>query len=217
MKISMNYLNKILKNMTKESILRCFLFSLIPACMFYFISIAVLYESGFKIMEIVRDTAQQTGESSFLGFLSNIGIWLWISSAAICFFSLLNNHSESRDIELLFLVGILSFILAVDDFFMIHDRYIDQRICYLTYAFVAGTILLRHFNKIIGIDGFSFILAGSLLALSIVTDLIQGHIPLPYPVVQVFEEGFKFIGAAVWLYFSFKIASNNIAPIKTKL
>jgi hypothetical protein len=212
----MYYLKILKNNLTKENILRCIFFSVFPAFIFYFISLAVLLENGFEVMEILRDPAQQSGKSSFLGFLSNIGIWLWVSSGAICFFSLLNDNSKFRENELLFLVGMLSFILAVDDFFLIHDRYIDQGICYLTYAIVAGAILVRHYNKILYIDGFSFILAGSLLALSIITDLIQKHIPLPYSVVQVFEEGFKFIGAAVWLYFSFKIASNNLTTINSK-
>ena len=213
----MYYLKMMKNNLTQENILRCLLLSVLPACIFYFISLAVLSENGFEVMEILRDPAQQSGQSSFLGFLSNIGIWLWVSSAAICFFSLLNDNSKFRDKELLFLVGILSFILAVDDFFLIHDRYIDQGLCYLAYAIVAGALLVRHFNKIIGIDGFSFILAGSLLALSIVTDLVTRSIPLPYSVVQVIEEGFKFIGAAVWLYFSFQIASNNLTSINSRI
>jgi hypothetical protein len=213
----MYYLKIIKNNLTQENIFRCLLFSVLPGCLFYFISLAVLSENGFEIMEILRDPAQQSGQSSFLGFLSNIGIWLWISSTAICFFALLNDNSKFRDKELIFLVGTLSLILAVDDFFMIHDRYLDQGICYLAYAIVTGALMVRHFNKIIGIDGFSFILAGSLLALSIITDLIQKHIPLPYSVVQVFEEAFKFVGAAVWLYFSFKIASNNLTYIKPNI
>ena len=37
--------------------------------------------------------------------------------------------------------------------------------------------------------------------------LESGYIPLKYAYVQVFEEGFKFIGAATWLYFSWRSAS----------
>jgi len=192
-----------------EKYLRCLFFACIPALVFYSISLLGLSFLGFEIMEILRDPAQQSGESSFLGFLSNIGNWLWVSSAAICFFSISTYYfiDNNRHKELLFLVGLMSIILAVDDFFMIHDRYIDQNICFLTYAFIAAAILVRHYNKIIEIDGFSFLLAGFLLALSILTDLIQGYIPLKYAYVQVFEEGFKFVGAATWLYFSWRIAS----------
>lgn len=172
----------------------------IPALLFYSLSLIGLSSSGFGIMEILRDPAQQSGQSSFLGFVSNIGIWLWVSSVAICFFSALAYDlvANDRRKELLFLVGMLSMFLAIDDFFMIHDRYVNQNISYFAYAFCAGIILVRHFKKIMEIDGFSFLLAGLLLALSILTDLTQSYISLRYTYVQVqvIEEGFKFIGAA---------------------
>jgi disulfide bond formation protein DsbB len=101
----------------------------------------------------------------------------------------------------------LSIILAVDDFFLIHDRYIDQKFCYLVYAILAIAILIRHNKKILEIEGFAFLVAGSFLALSILTDVIQSRIPMQYGYTQVFEEGFKFIGAATWLYFNSRIAS----------
>ena len=181
----------------------------IPALLFYSFSLAGLMFKGFGIMEILRDPAQLSGQSSFLGFLSNIGIWLWISSAAICFFTALNIDSADNDKrkELLFLAGMLSLMLAVDDFFMIHDRYVSQKICYLTYAVCAVTLLIRHYKTIIEIDGVAFLLAGLLLALSILTDLSGNHIPLKYRYVQVFEEGFKFIGVTSWLYFNCRVAS----------
>lgn len=192
-----------------KKIFRAILFATVPALLFYAFSLLWLSSIGFELMEILRDTAQQTEESSFLGFLSNIGIWLWVSSAAISFFGAITGDfaTQGRLRELLFLTGTLSTMLAIDDFFMIHDRYIDQNLCYLTYAILAGALLARHFKKIVEIDGFSFLFAGLLLALSILTDLIQSHIPLRYSYTQVFEEGFKFIGAATWLYFISQAAS----------
>ncbi len=195
-----------------EKILRYVFFAGVPALLFYSFSLIVLSSQGFKIMEILRDPAQQSGQSSFLGFISNIGIWLWISSAAISFFSFLVSDDIESTIykELFFLVGMLSFILAVDDFFMIHDRYVSEKICYLIYAIVALALLVRHYKTIIEINGFSFLLAGLLLALSIFTDLIQEYIPLKYAYIQIFEEGFKFVGATTWLYFSYCIASYHL-------
>ena len=101
----------------------------------------------------------------------------------------------------------LSIILAIDDFFLIHDRYINEDICYLVYAILASAILIRHNKLILKIDGFAFLIAGSFLALSIFTDLIQSQIPLDYSYTQVIEEGFKFTGAATWLFFNSRIAS----------
>lgn len=197
-----------------KKVARCILIGILPAALFYSIALLGLRYSGFMIMEILRDPAQQSGESSFLGFLSNIGIWLWVSSAAICFFTITTrgNTLKRRHKELLFLTGILSLILAVDDFFMIHDRYIDQNICYLVYALVACTILIRHNKQILEVEGFAFLVAGSFLALSIFTDLVQSYSPLSYTYTQVFEEGFKFIGAATWLYFNARMASFQTTP-----
>lgn len=165
-------------------------------------------------MEILRDPAQQSGASSFLGFLSNIGIWLWVSSAAICFFTAITSDSilNRNYKELIILTGLLSITLAIDDFFLIHDRYINQKICYLAYAILVGFILICHFRQIIEIEGFAFLVAGSFLALSIITDLIQLYIPLQYSHTQVLEEGFKFIGAATWLYFNFRISPFRSTP-----
>ena len=199
--------------------LRCILFAGVPALLFYGFSLVGLWTAGFDLIEVLRDPAQQSGQSSFLGFVSNIGVWLWVSSAAILFYSTITTGdlvTKGGQRELLFLVGILSTILAVDDFFMIHDRYINQKICYLTYAVCAGFLLIRHYKTIIEIEGFAFLLAGLLLALSILTDLTQNHIPLHYSYVQVFEEGFKFIGGAIWLYFSFRIASFRKTPSRVR-
>ena len=105
------------------------------------------------------------------------------------------------------MTGLLSLMLAVDDFFLIHDRFIDQHICYLAYAVCAITLLIRHYRTILEIDGAAFLMAGMFLALSILADMTQGNIPMEYTTVQIFEEGFKFIGATCWLYFNCRSAS----------
>jgi hypothetical protein len=190
-------------------ILSCFIFAAVPAMLFYGLSIEVLSSAGFSLREIVRDPAQQTGQSSFLGFVSNIGIWLWVCSGTVCLFSagVGGFTTEKRQRELLILIGMLSLVLAVDDFFLLHDRYLPQRLVFIFYAVFTITLLVRYFKKIMEIDGFAFLLAGGLLALSIFTDLNQRKIPFDYGQVQIVEDGFKFVGAASWLYFSYRLAS----------
>jgi hypothetical protein len=181
----------------------------IPGLIFYTIAFNVMHHNGYHTMEIIRDFAQQMDKSSFLGFLSSIGTWLWVSATAIAFFGFLTVKSPKtyRHRELLFLLGVFSFLLAFDDFFMIHDRYINQNICYGTYAFLAIALLVRHYKTIIEINGFGFIFAGILLALSIFTDLIQDDLPFRYSNIQIVEEGFKFTGGATWLFFIALVAS----------
>ena len=175
----------------------------LPALVFYGCSVLILTNSGFSLREILRDPAQQSGLSSFLGFVSNIGVWLWVSSAAICFFGLLTGAVKSITgrSELLALLALLSLLLAVDDFFLLHERYVYQKGIFLFYAVCALSLLVRHFRQILEIDGFSFGLAGLLLASSVIIDITQRKIPIDYAYVQLLEEGCKFVGAAIWLYF----------------
>ena len=69
----------------------------IPALIVYALSVLVLTSSGFTLLEILRDPAQQTGMSSFLGFVSNIGVWIWVSSAAIRGYSLATCRFRSEN------------------------------------------------------------------------------------------------------------------------
>ncbi len=197
-----------------KKLIKCILLAVVPALLFYSLSLFVLSTSGFEVVEILRDPAQQTGASSFIGFLSNIGIWLWVSAAAIAFYTISSISLQNKNQKnLIFLAGMLSILLAIDDFFLIHDRYINQKICFLVYAIFAVALLVRHYKLILEHEGFAFLFAGSLLALSIVADSIQASIPLPYQYVQVIEEGFKFIGAATWLYFIVRITSLQVKPV----
>lgn len=191
-----------------RKLIHCIVWVAIPAGLFYVVAALILKATcGFTIVQIIRDPAQQTEQSSFLGFTSNIGSWLWIAAASICFFSAGAGRAASRRLrELLILTGLLSWVLVIDDFFMIHDRYVNQNLCYLVYALVAGLLLVRHYRLIMQIEGMAFLMAGFLLAISILTDEIQCYLPYPYPYTQAVEEGFKFVGEGMWLYFACRIS-----------
>ena len=185
------------------------IFAAIPAMLFYAVSLEVMTSTGFSLKDILRDPAQQTGQSSFLGFLSNVGVWLWVCSASICLFSagIGGFVAEQKQKQLLILIGALSLVLAVDDFFLLHDRYLPQKAVFLFYIVFSIILLIRYFKTIMEIEGFAFLSAGFLLALSIHIDLNQRRIPFDYAIVQTLEEGFKFVGAASWLYFCYRLAS----------
>ena len=198
-----SYLTRIFNG---QRIFRYLLIACLPALLFYVGSVLTLQNSGFSLMQILRDPAQQSGTSSLLGFISNIGIWLWVASFVVCYFTASMKRISTRDPyrELLILVGLLSILLATDDLFMIHDRFVDQNILYIIYAYFGFELFIRHTQRIVEIDGFAFFFAGFLLALSILSDLVQEVSPLGYTAMQAFEEGFKFVGAATWLYFSYQ-------------
>ncbi len=108
-----------------RKLVHCIVFAVIPAFLFYSLALHVFTSRGWEIIEVLRDPAQQLGVSSFRGFLSNIGVWMWVSSATISFFVVLNYDVFRKKglKELPFLMGMLSILLAIDDLFLIHDRY----------------------------------------------------------------------------------------------
>jgi len=79
----MHYLGLAKNNTSAALIYRCLLISALPACLFYLISLAVLSTYGLEIMEILRDPAQQSGQSSFLCQTK-----VQISALVNCFFCL---------------------------------------------------------------------------------------------------------------------------------
>ncbi|MRU16667.1 hypothetical protein FDP25_14595 [Roseovarius sp. A21] len=108
------------------------------------------------------------------------------------------------------LAGHFSLVLAVDDFFLIHDRYIAEGIIIPLYAIFVIYLLVRHRGTILSVDGFAFFLAGGLLFMSVLVDAVQELMPVSYGLSQTFEEGFKFMDGAAWLYFCTRMAAYRL-------
>lgn len=187
---------------TRNSLARILRYCLLPALAFYLISLVIMSISGFTMIEILRDPAQQTGNSSFLGAVSTIGTWLWLAAAVFCFFRAATEAAplDADHRNLLKLAGGFSFFLALDDFFLIHDRYITEGILIPVYALFLVYLIKRYWAMISEIDGLAFLTAGAMLFLSVVVDAVQEILPIPYGASQALEEGFKFLGAAAWAF-----------------
>lgn len=179
------------------------LYAAIPGLMFYTLSLVVLHHNGYSYIQILKDPAQLTQTSSLLGFVSNVGVFMWIAAFAICNFGILARGKTNRNKhdQFLLALGFITLLLGVDDFFMLHDTYVSENLSYAFYAtYMLGLLTIFH-KQILRVNGFIFILAGVLLASSIFTDLIQDYNFIDYGIAQFFEEGFKFVGGATWLYF----------------
>ena len=60
--------------------------------------------------------------------------------------------------------------------------------------------------------GDTFLVSLVLLGLSVLTDALQGLWPNSSEIVQIFEEGFKFLGIAAWLSFWCHYVSSASKP-----
>ena len=187
---------------------RLFYISILPSLILY---LAILYISNFyniKLNLVVRDLAQTCGYPIGVGMISNIGILFWGAAASICLFTSFSEIINNESSKLLLLGGVFSSLLCIDDFFLLHDRYIGPDFLNLTYLSISIFLLVR-FQRILKKIGVSYLIISILfLGLSIFFDgVIQQIFNQSYELTQLIEEGFKFIGIACWLNFWCKSSS----------
>ena len=187
-----------------------------PSLITYSLAINLSAMAGIKGILVIRDLAQTCDSALGIGLISNLGYLLWIAPASIALFTAYGTptNSQHKLKELLLCGGWFSFILCIDDMFLLHDRYIGQTFLYVVYAIFAFLIVFRFRDQLIKNGGEIFILAATLLAFSILTDKFQRDIvdilPVKYETTQIFEEGVKFLGISSWFYFWWTTSSKFI-------
>lgn len=165
--------------------------------------------------QLSKDRASLMRVKLYWGLLSNIGIVLWISTAAICLFTyfLLKKQNRKRLQALFLFAGIFSAILAIDDFFFFHDIIFPQilgiyeELIFLLY-FIAITVFLVRFKQIIleNTDTVFLIFALFFFASSLVVDIATHNSftqHFTFSLHHFLEDGTKLLGIMSWLvYFS---------------
>tara|TARA_B100000700_G_C15062280_1_gene866701 strand:+ start:10558 stop:11166 length:609 start_codon:yes stop_codon:yes gene_type:complete len=195
--------------MRRESFGNYFSITLIPTVVIFISIILLSIKAGIEPELVLRDIIQTCSLPIGVGMISNIGIILWASSSAIAVFTSLNlSSNKNRAKNLLLMGGIFSAMLCLDDLFLLHDRHISPYLLYISYAIIASIMLSYYYKLIFSIDKIAFISAIIFLGLSIFSDLLQWILPFGYKNVQIFEEGFKFLGITSWFTFWVKGSSN---------
>ncbi len=199
-----------------KNILRALSVAALPGLVIYALAISLSAMAGIKGILVIRDLAQTCDSPLGIGLISNLGYLLWIATAAIALFTAYATptYSQHKLKDLLLCGGWFSFILCIDDMFLLHDRYIGQTFLYVVYAIFAFLIVFKFRDQLLKNGGEIFILAATLLAFSVLTDKFQRDIadimPIKYETIQLFEEGVKFLGITTWLYFWWSASSKFI-------
>lgn len=172
------------------------------------ITLAIKAITGLPLFDLIRDPSHVTGAPPYIGFLSQIGGFFWISTATICLFSshiLKASGAAIRHSKLLNLAGLFTLLLAIDDVFMIHDHLfpsvfgISERPILLAYAVFLGWLLFRYREIILHSNW-------RLLAFSLL--IYSGSIAVdkwnhPSEIRILVEDGFKLAGTVLLMsYFS---------------
>lgn len=140
------------------------------------------------------------------GFLSNIGVLLWCATASICIFSGLtfkNEKHKDADSGFFIFAGLLTMLLLVDDFFMLHDHLLRQKPMYLLYAISLVYLFFKYHQNLRQHQFLLFLTAIGFFFVSMVMDSVLPSKGLEY----FFEDGFKFLGIVSWTLFFVKRAS----------
>ncbi|WP_051469967.1 hypothetical protein [Fischerella sp. PCC 9605] len=182
-----------------------------------FIVVAIISRlKKIPIAYLTRDPAAILGQPFYIGLLSNIGILLWCSCAAICIFSffVLKKDIKKKESKFLLFSGLLSSILLIDDLLMVHEDvfpnylHISEKLFFLGYAVILSLYLINFVETIVKTDFIILILAFAFFGMSIVSDTLFSNINNNY--MFLFEDGAKLLGIVTWFIYFARVCMNKI-------
>lgn len=157
---------------------------------------------GIPYEDLTRDPNVISRKPKYIGFVSQVGIFFWFGAVSLCIVSsiLLKRFGANR-LHILFFqfFSFFTFVLGVDDVFMLHDesahRGINEKVIYIIYIISFVYCLLRFWSLIFKTNFNFIIIAGFFLGLSVLMDTISSS-------DYIIEDSFKLIGIVFWfLYF----------------
>ena len=171
---------------------------------------------GVPTLLIIRDLAQTCNQTLGVGFISNLGIIIWIGISSILIFIIKVGVSKKSQYNNLIKTGcIFSCFLALDDFFLIHDKYVIQELIFLSYFILIFYIIKKFFTQIKELAPNLFLTSLVLFGLSIIIDIVlQDLFPSFLIITQIIEEGCKFMGIFCWASFWWTSASKILKSQK---
>lgn len=165
--------------------------------------IRVFYDVPFHTMTLdpVQVMAGLKG-NPFCGCLSNFGVLLWCSAAAVCLFSAASLKADGKREEACFLIfsGAITLILMIDDLFLFHEIVfprilgIPGELLFCAYFLIIAFYLYRFHHVILQTDYILLGIAFAFLGVSFAVDLLPFRIRGQFLV----EDGSKFLGIVSW-------------------
>ncbi len=163
---------------------------------FLFLAMWCVDSRGVAIEILIREPAAQHNFWPFSGLFSHVGVFALAATGVIGLFAA---RYAARDRNLLRLIALYSLVLAVDDFFLIHDDIlprmgIPETATYATYLTVGVAVALRWRRDLFAIRHAALFLASALLASSVALDVLT-----PYSRLElVIEDSLKLAGLCLW-------------------
>ena len=180
------------------------------------VTVLVASFTDHPIWKLAKDPSQIMDYPSYIGMLSNWGVLLWMTTAAICIFSgllLKKQAAPAATTRFVSVSGALSFLLAMDDLFLFHDQvlphlfHVRERIFYVLYVLILLVYLMRFYRQILQYEYLLFATAFFLFAFS-----RRFFISMPF-LDQFMTTGdmLKYFGIVFWLAFFYRTAFYEVS------
>jgi hypothetical protein len=144
--------------------------------------------------------------SAYYGFVSNLGVILWIVTASTCLLVAVLAQvarAEASTTAFFLVGGLFTFWLGLDDLFLVHENVlptfgVPEKATYAGFAAAGATYLLVCWRGILAGRTSLFLIAGLCLAASMGLDgLVRDEAPF-----WIFlEDALKFLGIVFWAGF----------------
>lgn len=161
-----------------------------------------------------RDPATTVGFPIYTGFISQLGIFCWAASAAVCLFSakVISKDQNNIEIRLFFIFsGLLTLFLGLDDAFLFHEEIfpfhfgIPEKVIYAGYIGLVLFYLIRFYPTILKTEYILLIIALSFFGFSVGLDVV-----IPKGNSFLLEDSAKLIGIVSWLTYFFRVGTATI-------
>lgn len=179
-------------------------------------------QTRIPIRHLTRDTLAIVGKPFYFGAISNLGILLWCSAAAICLFSFallyeFTLRSQYRHLQqFFFFSGCITSILLFDDLFLVHEEVfpnylnLSENLVILAYGAVFALYLIKFRRMILKTDFLLLITALGFFGLSIGFDLLVPSNWLDWESELFLEDGFKLLGIVSWLAYFWRVCLGQL-------
>ncbi|MCX6055320.1 MAG: hypothetical protein NTZ74_10480 [Chloroflexi bacterium] len=169
-----------------------------------------------RILDLIGDMAATGHLPIYTGFISQIGLFLWSATVAVCFVTVLvlikRGSAPEGSLQFLSFAGFLTSYLLVDDAFMVHDELfpaifgsIGENVLYFILMILILTFLYFNRKEIFSHDYSLLFLALILFGFSMFFDMIPFRFYTNFyyllRIEPLFEDGAKFMAILTWLFF----------------
>ncbi|QYU67400.1 hypothetical protein J4558_21100 [Leptolyngbya sp. 15MV] len=158
------------------------------------------------VLILLRDQAATADHSPFTGLVSNLGAFMWLACAAVTGFTAVAWREQLGRERTLFLAAacVLSTLLLLDDFFMLHEEVlrfsigVPEKLTLAAGALLAGGHLFRFRHEYLAERPWLIASALALLGASVMTDLALPEQDLGKAAMLFVEDGLKWFGIVAW-------------------